>query len=161
MPRGHLMDLTGQRFGRLVVEKFYTLRKGRAVWECKCDCGNTAIVQAGRLRGNRTQSCGCLRREKSAERKRTHDMTRTPTYLTWVSMIQRCENPKATGYEYYGGIGVRVCEDWHTFENFLADMGERPAGRTLDRKNTFGHYDPGNCRWATAEEQASNKREGL
>lgn len=103
MPRGHMMDLTGQRFSRLVVEKFHSLRKGRAMWECLCDCGNRTVVQAGRLRGNRTRSCGCYRKEKSAERSFRHGMLRTPTYLTWVSMIQRCENPKATGYEYYGG----------------------------------------------------------
>jgi len=158
MPRGHLMDLTGQRFGRLVVEKFHQLDKGRAVWTCKCDCGNSAIVQAGRLRGQRTQSCGCLRREKSAERKRTHDMTRTPTYLTWVSMLQRCENPEATGYEYYGGRGVTVCPEWHEFENFLSDMGERPADRTLDRRDPEGNYERGNCRWATSIEQRQNRR---
>lgn len=161
MSRGHIIDLTGQRFGRLVAEKFHSLRKGRAMWECRCDCGNRHIVQAGRLRGNRTRSCGCLRRDKSAERAFRHGMLRTPTYLTWVSMIQRCENPKATGYEYYGGSGISVCEEWHKFENFLADMGERPSDRTLDRKNSFGHYEPGNCRWATKQEQRDNWRERL
>lgn len=162
MARGHILDLTGQRFGYLVVAyQFGVDKKGRAEWRCKCDCGNICTVKSHNLRRGGTKSCGCYRRKNSAEMSRTHSMTRTPTYLTWVSMLQRCENPNATGYEYYGEIGIKVCEEWHSFENFIADMGERPKGRTLDRKNGFGHYEPGNCRWATKQEQAINKREGL
>ena len=158
MPRGHSMDLTGQRYGRLVVQSLHTMEKGRSVWKCLCDCGNKAIVKAGNLRRNSTKSCGCYRRENSAKQARTHGMTRSPTYLTWVSMLQRCENPEATSYEFYGAIGIKVCEAWHTFESFLEDMGERPKGRTLDRKNPYGHYEPSNCRWATSKEQGENKR---
>lgn len=73
-------------------------------------------------------------------------------------MLQRCENPEAKGYEYYGGRGVTVCEAWHSYENFVADMGQRPKGRTLDRENPYGNYERGNCRWATPAEQAANKR---
>lgn len=88
----------------------------------------------------------------------THGMTRSPTYLTWVSMIQRCDNPDATGFEYYGGLGVKIDPNWYIFEEFLKDMGERPAGLTLDRIDPYGDYEPGNCRWATWKEQGANRR---
>ena len=153
-----LMDLRGQRFGRLLVQSLYPIREKRAIWECICDCGNIAIVKAGNLRRKGTQSCGCFRREKMAAAKLTHGLTRTPIYLTWVSMIQRCDNSKATGFQYYGGRGIRVCERWYLFENFYADMAPRPKGKTLDRVDPNGHYEPSNCRWATSMEQAATRR---
>lgn len=83
---------------------------------------------------------------------------RTPTYNTWMNMIQRCTNANAPGYKHYGGRGITVCERWLKFENFLADMGERPEGLTLDRIDNDGNYEPGNCRWATCEQQNANRR---
>ena len=83
---------------------------------------------------------------------------RTPTYYTWKMMKQRCQNPRATSYEYYGGRGIKVCDRWQSFDNFLEDMGERPEGKTLDRfPNKNGNYEPGNCRWATRDEQRANQ----
>lgn len=152
------VDLTGKRFGRLAAVRFDSIRKGSSAWLCRCDCGNEIVAMAYHLKRGATTSCGCYRVEASADRVRTHGLTRSPTYLTWVSMIQRCENPEATGYEYYGAIGVTVCAAWHDFETFLADMGERPAGRTLDRRDPHGNYERDNCRWATPLEQANNKR---
>lgn len=85
----------------------------------------------------------------------------SPTYHSWVGMIQRCTNPKRGSYKHYGGRGITVCKRWQKFENFLADMGIRPLERTLDRKNTNGNYTPSNCRWATPEEQARNSRQSI
>jgi hypothetical protein len=90
--------------------------------------------------------------------KHGHSGKRTPTYFSWQNMRQRCNYPKDVNYVRYGGRGVTVCERWNTFENFIADMGERPAGRTLDRIDPYGNYEPANCRWATRKEQEANKR---
>jgi hypothetical protein len=89
--------------------------------------------------------------------KNRHDLT----YSSWSSMIDRCQRPKATGFDNYGGRGISICERWLDYENFLADMGERPGGTTLDREDTDGDYKPGNCRWATQLEQARNRRTNL
>lgn len=87
----------------------------------------------------------------------TRNRTTSPTYRTWVNMMTRCENPKASQYASYGGRGITICERWHSFENFIADVGERPDGHTLDRVNNDGNYEPGNCRWATKVEQCRNR----
>ena len=153
-------DITGQRFGRLsVVRREGSIGAGFAAWKCQCDCGNEVLVDVGRLRAGRTRSCGCLARECAAARKRTHGMTGSRAYKTWVMMIQRCTNPRYPNYKNYGARGITVCQRWReSFEAFLADMGNRPSGLTLDRKDNDGHYEPGNCRWADALTQVRNRR---
>lgn len=89
---------------------------------------------------------------------KTHGMSRTPTWRSWSCMLTRCRNPCASDYQRYGGRGITVCDRWRSFENFFTDMGERPEGKTLDRINNNGNYEPGNCRWATPSEQSQNKR---
>ena len=156
-------DLTGQTFGRLTVIGPAARRKyGIPTWDCKCQCAVVLPVAGKCLKNGNTQSCGCQRRENLS----THGKSYTPTFSSWSSMLTRCFNPKYKRYADYGGRGITVCERWRIikrgddgFKNFLADMGERPDGKTLDRVNNDGNYEPGNCRWATAAEQRSNQRE--
>ena len=149
----------GMRFGRLRVVAAGPLRKGHYYWECVCDCGGVITTSYSNLTRGQTSSCGCLQKERASATHRIHGMTGTPTHNTWSSMIQRCINPNLKEFKYWGGRGIKVCERWQVFENFLADVGERPAGKTLDRyPDKNGHYEPGNVRWATPAEQSQNCR---
>jgi hypothetical protein len=152
------IDITGQRFGRLVViEDAGRTKVGRVIWFCRCDCGGRTTVEGVLLRNGNTKSCGC------GQSPFIHGHSRrgmwSPTYFSWQKMLQRCNNPNSDRYKYYGARGIIVCERWlHSFENFLADMGERPPKRSIDRINNNGNYEPGNCRWATQSEQVRNSR---
>lgn len=151
------MPIVGQRFGRLVTQR--RLEDGsipcRSKWECACDCGATAVVEASNLKYGSTKSCGCLRRAQL----RKHGCVDTPEWRTWASMNSRCDNPRNRSWGRYGGRGVKISDRWRSFENFLSDMGRRPSRfHSIDRIDSDGNYEPGNCRWATAQEQSDNKR---
>lgn len=163
-------DLTGQVFFDLTVLSATGERKfGNRVWECRCTCGKVVPAQANNLKTGNTKSCGCrnsrvITARNIARTKHGHAKTykASPTYRSWSGMISRCESPSSDQYKNYGARGIRVCARWRdSFKDFLADMGERPEGKTIDRKNPDGDYSPDNCRWATAKEQCANKRNNV
>lgn len=150
MPR--IVDITGQHFGRLVVVRFSHIGENRyAQWICACDCGAEALISGDKLRRGFTSSCGCLRRELAERRNLKHGHARvgslTPTWHSWHAMMERCYRPTNDSWKHYGGKGIEVCKRWHIFENFLADMGERPLGKTLHRIDSNKNYEPSNCEW--------------
>jgi hypothetical protein len=159
----NFIDLTAQRFGRLVVERRIDNDKhGGTRWMCMCDCGKISVCLPSNLRGGRSKSCGCLNKEVAVKTRTTHNMSGTKEYVTWRNMKTRCENPNSTAYKYYGGRGITICKEWlDSFEAFYRDMGDKPEGLSIDRIDNDGGYSPDNCRWATQSEQCFNQRRSL
>lgn len=151
-------DLTGQRFGRLVVVKESELRKSnRVTWHCKCDCGKEKDIISKDLVSGKSKSCGCGVIESTIKRSTKHGMAHKHVYDAWMGMKDRCRNPNNTHYHIYGARGISVCEEWLDFETFYNQFGKHhKKGLSIDRIDNNEGYCLDNCRWATPEEQSSN-----
>lgn len=147
------IDMSGKRIGRLTV-----LRSTPGKWLCRCDCGIEKEITGAHLRSGRVNSCGCLHQELRKQLSTKHGFKHSDVYAVWENMRQRCYNKNRKDWKNYGGRGIIVCQEWHSIENFVADMGPPPHGYTLDRIDVNGNYEKQNCRWVTRSVQNRNRR---
>jgi hypothetical protein len=148
------IDRTGTRYGRWLLSSYV----GASKWNCVCDCGVLRVVPGRDLVSGKSTSCGCFRDEVCGDRRRTHGSSSTRAYGIWLHMRGRCLNPHNERYALYAGRGISICSRWDSFENFYADMGDPPEGKSIDRIDNDKGYSPDNCRWATQKEQVHNSR---
>lgn len=166
MTPANFRDLTGLRFGRLVVlGRAPSGAHWRVKWRCQCDCGNEVVADGGNLKSGHTSSCGCVARETVATRSKTHGESNTRLYYVWGGVLRRCENPKTPEYKYYGARGISVCAEWHeysVFRDWMFANGYDPAAPrgvcTIDRIDPDGDYAPANCRVVDMKTQRRNQR---
>jgi hypothetical protein len=157
------LDYVGKKHGRLTILSVACFKGKKPIYKCICDCGNTTEFTAYNIA--RTHSCGCYRAEVGKNNK-THGqsgtaVTRTKAYAVWTNMKSRCSNPKSSHYGYYGGRGIKVSDEWQSFENFYRDMGDVPDEMTLERIDVDGNYEASNCKWASIMDQAKNKSNNM
>lgn len=154
-------NLEGQTFGRLTVISYAGKSTSkRCLWRCRCKCGNETVLLSASLGEGRTQSCGCLTRQRTVERNTIHNLTGSAEHNVWMAMLRRCSDSKQRCFSSYGGRGITVCDRWKdSFQNFLEDMGERPSKHhSIEREDNDGHYCPENCVWALPDKQSRNTR---
>jgi len=155
---GKTIDLSGQRFGRLLVISRDQNKGKQSGWLCLCDCAKTTVIAASSLKNGLSKSCGCYRNEISSKRATKHSMAESQEYGIWQAMKRRCNNKNNPDFHRYGGRGITVCQRWmDSFANFYADMGKRPHGHSIDRIDVNGNYEPLNCKWSDSIQQANNK----
>lgn len=155
-PRINYDSLIGTQINKWSIVS-YEYKKNRMHLNCICECGIISFPQAAAVIYGSSKQCKQCNLIVNGTKK-THGYFGTATYRIWIGLRNRCNNPKSKDYERYGGRGIKVCSRWNKFENFLADMGERPKDLSIDRINNDGNYEPGNCRWATSSQQVCNQR---
>ena len=155
------IDISNQRFGKLLVVKKAYYQNKKVYWQCLCDCGKITYVHTSNLKCKRIRSCGCLKVEELVNRSTKHNQRHTKLYEVWKTIKQRCLNPKNVSYHNYGGRGITICEEWKndfmSFYNWSMKNGYK-EGLTIDRINNDGNYEPSNCRWTTRLVQNNNTR---
>ena len=150
--------MTGQVFGKLTVLNRVPAPK-QARWLCRCLCGNESIFPGYELRHGLVHSCGCAKKERASKLNLTHGMSKSKIYRTYRNMINRCYRTTNPDFYRYGGLGIKVCDKWlESFDNFYADMGDVPDGKSIERIDVFGNYELSNCKWASNIEQANNRK---
>lgn len=156
------INLSGLRFGRLLVISVADNRNKMTRWNCLCDCGKTTVVFGNSLRRGLTQSCGCYKRDWTISQFTTHNKTESHEYKCWCTAKQRCFNPHCARYKNYGGRGITMCDEWRdSFEQFFLDMGPCPEGKELDRINNDGNYEKANCHWTDRKTNMRNRQNAL
>jgi len=154
--KSQIPDIAGKKYSKLTAISFCYSKSQIHYWLFNCDCGNNKILRKNEVKCGRTRSCGCLMR------KYPSDTTKSKSYHTWQSMRDRCFNSKNSRYASYGGRGIKVCDKWLKFENFLEDMGQPPSPKhSIDRINNDGDYEPSNCRWSNNTEQTRNQSSNI
>jgi hypothetical protein len=162
-----ILDITGEKFGRLTALRRLGSKSGQSRWECECECGTIKSYALYQIKSGKTQSCGCLQKELTIARSTIHGHSKreemTDTYNIWCGIKARCFNENEPAYKNYGARGITMCDRWNdSYESFLEDMGERPSKKhSIDRIDNEKGYEPGNCKWATRAEQARNNRRNV
>jgi len=148
----------GEKFGMLTVISLGDLKGRNRYWNCLCECGNEKSICYSSLSRGKTKSCGCLNAKLASGRRLTHGKSKYPVYNVWINMKARCLNSENPSFKNYGGRGIKICDRWMKFENFLSDMGEPLGQLEIDRIDNDGGYSKDNCKWSTIKQQSENRR---